>query len=232
MEKASVDLSETDEFLPENNEDSSNPKRLKTQLGTPATRAGIIEKLISTKFIERNKKQLLPTEKGINLIAVVPTDIKSPRLTAEWEACLTEIEHGEKNFDEFLDEIKHMTKELVFNNKSPVDEFKSLFPQQTSGNKGNKKEVIGICPRCGSDVLEWDKVFSCVKKECEFALFKQSRYFVDKRVKLTKTIAKSLLKDGKVFIKELYSSQKNKTYSATVVLKDDGGKYVSFGLEF
>ncbi len=201
-----------------------------TSLGTPATRAGIIEKLITTGFIVRNKKQLLPTEKGINLIKVVPDNVKSPQLTAEWEACMTEIEQGKKDFSEFIDEIKHLSKELVYENKTPIAEFKNLFPRQAAG--GKSKEVIGKCPRCGGDVLEWDKVFSCANKECEFALFKESKYFSSKKVKFTKDIAKALLKDGKVYIREIYSEQKDKTYSAYIVLNDDGGKYVNFKLMF
>ena len=219
MEKASVDVMA----------DEQHEKRA-TSLGTPATRAGIIEKLISADFIVRNKKQLLPTEKGINLIKVVPNNIKSPQLTAEWEATLTEIKQGKKDFNEFLDEIKHLSKELTYENKTPIEEFKDLFPRKTNGKK--TKEIIGKCTRCENDILEWEKVFSCSNKACEFALFKNSKYFTSKRLELTKDMVKALLKDGKVYVKEIYSEQKDKTYSAYIVLNDDGGKYVGFKLLF
>jgi DNA topoisomerase-3 len=105
----------------------------------------------------------------------------------------------------------------------------NLFPRQSGGKS---KEVIGTCPRCGGDVLEWDKVFSCANKACDFALFKESKYFSGKRIKLTKDFAKTILKDGRVYVKEIYSEQKDKTYSAYIVLNNDGGKYVSYKLDF
>ena len=141
-----------------------------------------------------------------------------------------EIEQGEKNFNEFLGEIENLSKKLVHENTAPIEEFKNLFPRQSGGKKS--KEVIGKCPRCNGDVLEWEKVFSCSNKECEFALFKNSKYFISKRIEFKKDMAKSLLKDGKVYVKEIYSEQKDKTYSAYIVLNDDGGKYVGFKLEF
>ena len=105
-----------------------------------------------------------------------------------------------------------------------------MFPRKTIGKK--MKEVIGRCPRCTSDILEWEKVFSCSNKDCEFALFKNSKYFISKRIELKKDMVKALLKDGKVYVKDIYSEQKDRTYSAYIVLNDDGGKYIGFKLLF
>ncbi len=196
-------------------------------LGTPATRAAILEKFVVTGFVERKKKLLLPTQKGVNLITILPDNIKSPLLTAEWESQLLQIERGELSADSFMNSIKEMVRELVRTHDQPERRFLSMFP-----NKNDDREVIGVCPRCGSAVKESQKGFYCDNRSCSFALWKENRFFASKKKILTKYIAAALLKEGRVFVKDLYSEKKNKTYGAFVVLDDTGGKYVNFKLEF
>lgn len=195
-------------------------------LGTPATRAGVIEKLVKSGFIERKKKQLHPTAKGINLIAVLPDVIKSPKLTAEWEHQLSDIERGVLSDSVFMQDIADMTRKLVSEHSSPDEKYKPLFGAVSQGKS------IGKCPRCGSDVTENPKGFCCSDRGCDFALWKDNRFFSAKKKTITKSIAAALLKEGRIFISGLYSEKTNKTYDATVVIDDSGGKYVNFKLEF
>lgn len=196
-------------------------------LGTPATRAGIIEKLIKTKFLERKNKDILPTQKGINLITVLPDNIKSPVLTAEWENQLKQIEQGGLSSKDFMNNISLLVKELVENNTMPNEEYEDLFP-----NFKNKGIPIGKCPRCNHNVIESKKGFFCEDKACKFALWKNNHFFKSKKKELSKDIATALLKDGRFFMSGLYSEKTGKTYSATVLLDDTGGRYVNFKLEF
>lgn len=196
-------------------------------LGTPATRAATLEKLVSTGFVERKKKQLIPTEKGVNLITVLPEKIKSPLLTAEWESMLKQVERGEISADAFMGGIADMTGELVKAHTEPDKQFLSLFPR-----KDTESEAVGTCPRCGSAVRERQKGFFCENKDCSFALWKDNRFFSSKKKTVTKSIAAALLKEGRVFVSGLYSEKTGKTYDAVVVLDDTGDKYVNFKLEF
>lgn len=195
-------------------------------LGTPATRAATLEKLVNSGFVQRKKKQLLPTEKGINLIAVLPKKIKSPQLTAEWESMLKQVEHGELTEQTFMAGIRELITGLVQEHTAPEPAFTSLFtPENTSPS-------IGSCPRCGGAVRERQKGFFCENPDCTFALWKDNRFFSTKKKSLTKTMAEGLLKEGRVAVSGLYSEKTGKTYDATVVLDDTGGKYVNFKLEF
>lgn len=196
-------------------------------LGTPATRAAILEKLVAARFVERRKKLLIPTQTGINLITVLPDNIKSPLLTAEWESKLKQIERGEINADSFMDGINGMVRELVQSHNSPDQEYVSLFPRKTvSGG------TVGVCPRCGAKVEEKYKGYFCENSDCSFALWKDNHFFRTKKKTLTREIAEGLLKDGRVFVKELYSEKNNSYYDAFVVLNDTGGKYVNFKIDF
>lgn len=197
-------------------------------LGTSATRAAILEKLVSTGFVQRKKKQLLPSEKGINLIAVLPEVIKSPSLTAEWESMLKQVERGEIIANAFMDGIAKLVRDLIQQNSAPNSAYLSLFGK----NKAGKHEAIGTCPRCGGAVLEGKKGFFCENKACSFALWKSNHFFSSKKKTITKTIAAALLKEGRVFISGLYSEKTGKTYDAVVVMDDTGDKYVNFKLEF
>lgn len=195
-------------------------------LGTPATRAAILEKLVTAGFMERKKVkksvQLLPTDTAVALITVLPEQLQSPLLTAEWEYRLKEVERGELEADAFLQEITGMLRELVKNYQA-VEGAEVLFPQD--------KEVIGKCPRCSGNVTESGKGFFCENKDCQFALWKNNRFFEAKKRKLTKEVAKRLLADGKVKLTGCYSERTGKKYDAVVILDDDG-KRTSFMMEF
>lgn len=196
-------------------------------LGTPATRAGIIEKLVKTGQIERKKGKkgyvLLPTQKGVSLITVLPEELQSPLLTAEWEQKLKQIERDELESTLFLQEITEMVQGLV-QNSHPVPESSVLFTEETKS--------IGVCPRCGSAVVERPKGFLCSNRDCRFALWQQNPFFAAKKKELTAAIASALLKEGRAFVKGLYSPKTGKTYDAAIVLDDSGGQFVNFKLEF
>lgn len=196
-------------------------------LGTPATRAGIIEKLVKTGQIERKKGKkscvLLPTQKGVSLITVLPEELQSPLLTAEWEQKLKQIERGEIEPGAFMEEITDMVRKLV-RHGCPVPESSVLFAEETKS--------IGVCPRCGNMVVERPKGFLCSNRDCRFALWRQNPFFAAKKKELTAAIASMLLKEGRAFVKGLYSPKTGKTYDAVIVLDDSGGQYVNFKLEF
>ena len=195
-------------------------------LGTPATRAGILEKLVSAGFVERKKNKkavnLIPQEVGVSLITVLPEQLQSPLLTAEWENRLKEIEHGNLSPDSFMDGISQMVSDLV-QDYEVMDGADVLF---TSG-----RPVVGKCPRCGSPVTESKTGFFCERRSCRFGLWKDNRYLSAKRIILTKKMAEGLIKDGKTFVSGMYSEKTGKTYSAYIVLSDDGQK-TSYSLEF
>ena len=197
-------------------------------LGTPATRAATLEKLVSAGFVQRKKKQLIPTEKGKNLIAVLPDNIKSPILTAEWESMLKQVEHGELSATSFMDQIANMSRTLVKEHTAPEERFVDLFPS----SRGTTHEAVGVCPRCGAPVYEGKKGFFCDNRECSFALWKDNRFFSSKKKSITKSVAAALLKEGRISMSGLYSEKTGKTYDAEVILDDTGGKYVNFKLEF
>ena len=197
-------------------------------LGTPATRAATLEKLVSAGFVQRKKKQLISTEKGRNLIAVLPDNIKSPILTAEWESMLKQVEHGELSATSFMDQIADMSRTLVKEHTAPEERFADLFPS----SKGTVHEAVGVCPRCGAPVYEGKKGFFCDNRECSFALWKDNRFFSSKKKSITKSVAAALLKEGRISMSGLYSEKTGKTYDAEVILDDTGGKYVNFKLEF
>ena len=163
-------------------------------LGTPATRAATLEKLVSAGFVQRKKKQLIPTEKGRNLIAVLPDNIKSPILTAEWESMLKQVEHGELSATSFMDQIADMSRTLVKEHTAPEKCFADLFPS----SRETAHEAVGVCPRCGAPVYEGKKGFFCNNRECCFALWKDNRFFSSKKKSITKSVAAALLKEGRI----------------------------------
>lgn len=195
-------------------------------LGTPATRAAILEKLVANGFVERKKSKktvhLMPTHAAYSLITVLPEQLRSPKLTAEWEHRLLEIERGEASSDGFISEIGEMMSDLTANYKV-VSGAEVLFP---SG-----RDVIGRCPRCGSEVTESRKGFFCESHDCHFGMWRDNKFFKMKHLTLTKAQAAELLKSGRVFVKELYSEKTGKLYDAWVVL-DDNGEFVRYRLEF
>jgi len=201
-------------------------------LGTPATRAATIEKLIKTGFVVRQKKSLVPTEKGINLVAILPEDIKSPMLTAQWEHQLKMIERGESSDSSFMGGIYKLTRELVASHRTPSVEYAALFGQAADISGGNSTDsYIGKCLRCGSLVVERGKGYFCINRACKFVLWKDNRFFEAKKKKLDKTTAAALLTKGRVFFSDLHSEKTGKTYAAAILLDDDGEK-INYKLEF
>jgi DNA topoisomerase-3 len=201
-------------------------------LGTPATRAATIEKLVKSGFAERQKKNLIPTEKGIRLIAVLPETVKSPLLTAEWEQALKLIERGELAESAFMDGIANMVRKLVADHAAPIPEYADLFADPARGGCQTKREApVGVCPRCGKDIVERQKGFFCSGRDCKFALWKDNRFFAAKKKKLDKKTAAALLSEGRVFFSDLYSEKTGKTYAAVVLLEDAGDR-VNYKLDF
>ena len=195
-------------------------------LGTPATRAGILEKLVSAGFLERKKSkkvvQLMPSHDAVSLITVLPEQLQSPLLTAEWEYRLGEIERGELAPEDFMAGISAMLRELV-GTYQVIKGTEYLFSPP--------REVVGRCPRCGGAVAEMQKGFFCQNGACRFAIWKNSKWWAAKKKQPTKALVTALLKDGRARLTGCYSEKTGKTYDATVVLEDDG-QYANFKLEF
>lgn len=192
-------------------------------LGTPATRAAIIEKLVSKGFVERKDKQMIPTDNGVKLITVLPDAVKSPKLTAEWENELTLVARGKSSPESFMEGIERMVSDLVSTYHEVDEEHQAMF--------GSDREVIGKCPKCGGNIYESKVNFYCENRDCNFSLFKNNKYFASMRKEITKSIAQGLLKNGKAKVTGLYSEKKNKTFTAIIVL-DASGKYPQFSMEF
>ena len=193
-------------------------------LGTPATRAAIIEKLVSAGFVERKGKSLIPTQDGISLISILPEPLTSPMLTAEWEQQLTEIAKGAASPDTFLDGIREMVRTLISNHSQVSEGGRMLFAPE--------RESIGICPRCGKSVYEGKKNFACSDRSCGFVLWKDDRFWTSRKKVLTAKMAADLLKKGRILVKGMWSEKKGVTYDAAVLLDDTGEKYVHYKLKF
>ena len=196
-------------------------------LGTPATRAGIIEKLVRIGFLERKgdkkTKYLIPTSKGEALVSVVPNYIKSASMTALWEEKLLEIEKDKYNSAQFMSEIEEMIKNLI--NSYEVIPDAIVFARPVY-------DPIGKCPKCGSDVAEKSKGFFCSDKDCKFALWKDNRFFESFGKKMTRAVAEDLIKTGSAKLRKCKSSRTGKEFDTTVVMVvDDDGK-PEFTLDF
>ena len=197
-------------------------------LGTPATRADILEKLISTGFVTRKgdkrTKHLIPTPKGMALITILPEQLQSPLLTAEWEQRLKRIERGEESADAFLQDIRTMLTELKATAK-PVKGAETLFPSQ--------KESIGACPHCGRPVTESDKGFFCTNHGCRFAIWKDNKFLTGQQIAVNRQLVLPLLKDSQVKLHNLRSKRTGKPFSANLLLvcQDDGSPRFRFEFE-
>lgn len=195
-------------------------------LGTPATRAAILEKLVSAGLVERRKSKktvnLIPSDGGVSLITVLPEQIQSPLLTAEWEQKLKQVEHGELAADAFLTEISDMVSELV-KDYEVIKGAEVLFP---SG-----RTVVGKCPRCGSNVTESKKGYFCERSDCKFGLWRDNKFLTAKKINLTKKMVSSLLTDRRTYASGIYSEKTGKNYDAYIVLEDDGTRS-SYKLDF
>ena len=192
-------------------------------LGTPATRASILEKLVQMGFVERKGKQLLPTKDGHNLACVLPDVLTSPQLTSEWETKLTAIAKGEAAPEGFMAGIAEMTRSLIVGYSQISQDAQKLFQAE--------RVVVGKCPRCGESVYEGKKNYYCGNRACQFVMWKNDRFFEERGKAFTPKIAAALLKDGKAKVKGLRSLKTGKTYDGTVLLADTGGKYVNYCVE-
>ena len=196
-------------------------------IGTPATRAAIIEKLVQKGFVERKgdkkTKYLCATDKGTALVTVVPEQIQSPSMTADWEEKLLKIEHGEYDSNAFMQEIKGMISGLVKNYEA-VKGADVLMKQE--------RKIIGKCPACGSDVQESAKGWFCSDKSCRFAFWKENRFFQKLGKQMTEDLAKKLLNKGKVRLTHCYSQKSGRYYDTTLCLKTGEDGAASFKLEF
>ena len=191
-------------------------------LGTPATRASTIEKLVNGGFAERIKGKLVPTDTGASLVTVLPEALRSPLLTAEWEHRLKQIERGELDADTFLADIEHMVSGLV-SDYTPVAEASILFP--------TGREVVGKCPRCGGVVSEAKSGYFCEGLDCKFGLWRDNKFLAAKRISLTRALATELLDKGRAHLDEIYSQRMDKYYPGDLILHDDGERatyYLSF----
>ena len=194
----------------------------KKGLGTPATRASIIEKLVSSGYAKRSGKQILPTADGKELIAVLPEYLKSAAMTAEWENKLLLMEKGQIDSNGFLQEITDLIGRMLEGCNAIPEEEQRRF---------HKKEGIGICPVCGSPVYEGKKNFYCGSRECSFSLWKENRYLAGMRKLVDKKMAVDLLVKGRTHVKDLYSQKTGKTFAADLLMKVEDGR-TNFSLEF
>lgn len=166
---------------------------------------------------------IVPTKDGINLAVVLPESLTSPVLTAEWENRLTEISKGNADADEFMAEIEAQVRQLVKTYSCISADKQNLFQPE--------RVIIGKCPRCSENVYEGKKNFYCGNRSCQFVMWKNDRFFEQRKKAFTPKIAAALLKNGKAKVKGLYSEKTGKTYDATVLLADTGGKYVNYRVE-
>ena len=203
----------------------SMPEGVERQgIGTPATRAATIEKLVQKGFLERKgdkkTKVLLPTDKGKALITVMPEEIQSPEMTADWETKLLRIERGELKPNEFMTEINDMISSLV--NTTEVVKGANVLM---------KNKITGACPNCGANVVEREKGYFCENRECRFVLWKDNAFFKRLGKRMDAHVADKLLRDGRVRLKDCKSA-KGKVYNATVLLSTEADGRSKFSLEF
>ena len=193
-------------------------------IGTPATRAATIEKLVQKGFLERKgdkkTKVLLPTDKGKALITVMPEEIQSADMTADWETKLLRVEHGEMEPETFMTEINDMISSLV-NTTEAVKGASALM----------KNKVIGVCPNCGNSVVEREKGWFCESNPCRFVLWKDNAFFKRLGKRMDAHVADKLLRDGRIRLKDCKST-KGKVYNATVLLSTEADGRSKFSLEF
>ena len=196
-------------------------------IGTSATRAATIEKLVQKGFLAREgggkTKHLLPTEKGRVLIAAMPEQLKSPAMTADWETKLTQIEKGQYAPENFMEEIESMMKNLV----NQYANTPSALAKAANG-----APVVGACPNCGSDVVEREKGFFCSKRECRFVIWKDNAFFARLGKHTTRQVVDKLLRDGRARLKDCKSQRTGKSYNATVLLNTEADGRAKFSLEF
>ena len=194
----------------------------KKGLGTPATRASILEKLVSSGYAKRNGKQILPTADGKELIAVLPDYLKSASMTAEWENKLLLMEKGQMDSREFLREITDLIDTMIAGCSAISGEEQGRFHQ---------RESVGTCPVCGNPVYEGKKNFYCSNRQCAFSLWKENRYLSGMKKLVDKKMAAELLEKGRTHVKDLYSQKTGRTFAADLLMTAEDGR-ANFSLEF
>ncbi len=182
----------------------------KKGLGTPATRAAIIETLVKRQYVERRGKQLIPTDKGIRVIDVVPEKVKSPAMTAEWESTLQKIARGEADDQQFLREMTEFTKQLIKDNAGETTRENNPF-------RFSRLPVVGKCPNCGKNVYEFQKSYSCEDSRGACGFFFMKEKFGKE---ITPTQAKRILEKGSSIVLKGFTAQDGSTYSGKLVLVD------------
>lgn len=194
----------------------------KKGLGTPATRAAILEKLVSSGYVQRKGKQMIPTEDGVAAIRNIPDYLKSAGMTAEWENDLLRMERGEIKPHDFMRGIHGLLDKMLADLRQ--------IPTVAAAPHHNKVSV-GSCPVCGNPVHESKLSFCCADRSCKFALWKESRYLANMRKTLDKKMAVDLLKKGRTHVKDFYSVKKDKTFAADLVMRVEEGR-AQYSLEF
>lgn len=194
----------------------------KKGLGTPATRAAILEKLVSSGYVQRKGKQMIPTEDGVAAIRNIPDYLKSASMTAEWENDLLRMERGEIKPHDFMQGIHGLIDKMLADLRQ--------IPTVAAAPHHNKVSV-GNCPVCGNPVHESKLSFCCADRNCKFALWKESRYLSNMRKTLDKKMAVDLLKKGRTHVKDFYSAKKDKTFAADLVMRVEDGR-AQYSLEF
>lgn len=194
----------------------------KKGLGTPATRAAILEKLVSSGYVQRKGKQMIPTEDGVAAIRNIPDYLKSASMTAEWENDLLRMERGEIKPHDFMQGIHGLLDRMLADLRQ--------IPTVAAAPHHNKVSV-GSCPVCGNPVHESKLSFCCADRSCKFALWKESRYLANMRKTLDKKMAVDLLKKGRTHVKDFYSVKKDKTFAADLVMRVEDGR-AQYSLEF
>ena len=195
----------------------------KKGLGTPATRASIIEKLVSSGYAQRKGKQILPSTEGKELVKVMPEYLKSAVMTAEWENQLLLMEKGEITDTQFMGEITSLVRKIL--------EVCREIPEEERRRFQMEREVIGKCPVCGCDVFEGKQNFYCSNRQCDFALWKENRFLGSMEKNLDKKMARELLDKACTHVKGLYSKKKDMKFDADLLLTLEDGK-PRFHLEF
>lgn len=210
-------------------------------LGTPATRAGTIEKLVQKGFMERKgdkkTRYLVSTDKGNSLITVMPEQIQSASMTADWEQKLLRMEHGDYEARDFMREITDMISGLVQNYEAVKGADKvNLFGEQREGGLGrtlmSDHKRVGACPCCQADVLEKQKGWFCSNKECRFVLWKDNAFFKSIGKHLSSGMVEKLLSDGRIRLKDCKSQKSGKNYNATLLFSTEENGRANFHLEF
>ena len=194
----------------------------KKGLGTPATRAAILEKLVSSGYVQRKGKQMIPTEDGVAAIRNIPDYLKSASMTTEWENDLLRMERGEIKPHDFMQGIHGLIDKMLADLRQ--------IPTVAAAPHHNKVSV-GNCPVCGNPVHESKLSFCCADRSCKFALWKESRYLANMRKTLDKKMAVDLLKKGRTHVKDFYSVKKDKTFAADLVMRVEDGR-AQYSLEF